>query len=247
MPICCWLVVLLAGCGRLGFDDSARQATLCGPTEGLLVYYSFDAGELTSEVAIDRSGHHRDGQRIGGEIVGGRIGDAISFELAPGKILTPELPFVPQTNAATVSLWLFRDKIDPDEAAFYLPATDLAEPPRYDLWLTTMFGAVPSLCINTGDGNCWGATDQNLIGRWVHAVAVFANGPINGGQLYIDGVARASCVAGDCTIVRQVLNPVTFGAVEDRYNWRGGLDDVRVYDRALTQQEAGELFACTQQ
>ncbi len=69
----------------------------------------------------------------------------------------------------------------------------LPNAPRYDLWLTSeRTDGGEFLCINTGRDDCFGVEATNLLDRWVHVAAVFANGPIAEGVLYIDGQESAA-------------------------------------------------------
>ncbi len=99
---------------------------------------------------------------------------------------------------------------------------------------------------HTAVGDCWGITDAGLIGRWVHVVAVFANGQTTDGSLFLDGVpATVDCRFGVCDQRRVAQLPVTLGGNDSLFAWHGQLDDVRIYGRALSSDDAATLFACT--
>jgi hypothetical protein len=180
------------------------------------------------------------------QLVAGRFGEAFDFARDDSAVDVPTLPLVTAPGAFhSVSLWFFRAGPSVDEALFYLPATPVADAPRYDLGLTDVFGTM-SLCINAGFGDCFGVQDPNLVGRWVHVVAVFANGRIGDGRMFVDGQDVGTCITAPCDNVRTVANPVVFGANERRYDYRGLIDDVRIYGRALELSEARALLVCGQ-
>jgi hypothetical protein len=54
-----------------------------------------------------------------------------------------------------------------------------------------------------------------------------------------------SCLVGSCVHSRTAGFPLTLGGQDPAYDWHGLIDDVRLYDRALTATEAAELFACS--
>jgi hypothetical protein len=142
----------------------------------------------------------------------------------------------------SISMWFYRDATNLDDVLAYLPNS-----PRYDLWLTHK--TQTSLCINTGRSDCFGIQDNGLTGRWVHVVAVFANGPSTAGRLYVDGVDRnAACVSdpafGPCSYTATASQPVSFGGQTDFF-FHGLLDDIRIYSRALTPTEVAQLYAGT--
>lgn len=250
---------VLAGCGRLGFDlganvspgDGSPDGVLapCAPTAGLVGSYGMDADDVVGGVVHDRSGNGHDGVVVGSpppSIVPGKIGEALDY--AGTSIAYVDLPGLPLDTSAgatnTVSLWFRHDDPNVDETIVYLPPGPGTAPPRYDLWLTDRIGTV-SLCINSGIGDCWGITDANLVGRWVHVAAVFANGPTIDGTLYVDGApVTMSCRFGPCDQSRAAMTPVTIGGSDSSYAWHGRLDEVRFHHRALTPSEVQDLYAC---
>jgi hypothetical protein len=118
-------------------------------------------------------------------------------------------------------------------------------PPRYDIWFTAQMLGPVSLCINDGEDSCWGTTDPALIGRWVHLVAVFANGTLDQGSVFIDGApVNATCRFGPCDRLRSAQNPVMIGGPDARYAWHGLMDDLRIYNRALSPAEIQSLYSC---
>lgn len=137
-----------------------------------------------------------------------------------------------------------RDTTTPDEGVLCVTPTAVAEPPRYCLWLTDFDGPL-SLCFNGGTGECWGIDAAPVLGRWVHVVAIFANGDTTASVFYIDGVAvPATCRLGTCDQTRTASGPLQLGMNEDQYAWHGLLDSVRFYPRALTSEEVARLYAC---
>lgn len=251
------VVAVASGCGRLGFEqraagDAAIDAvdagdSSCGVTAGLLGHWALDASDLAGASVLDRSARGQHGVIVGTEppsITTGMVGDAFDFD-GVSYVDLPNLPIDPTLGReTTVALWFFHDDPNVDEGVLFWPQGATAAPPRYDLWLTDRAGPV-SLCINTGEGDCWGITDGGLIGRWVHVAAVFVNGQIDGGSLFVDGAPVAmACRFGTCTNTRVVQLPVGLGSTDATYAWYGSLDDVRIYSRALTAAEVAQLYDC---
>lgn len=247
-----WVVMLLAGCGRLGFDteridDAASDGSGCqSPLAGLSGAWSMDAADVSGFQVLDGSGGGLHGMLRGSpppRVAPGRIGEALDYGATTVGFV--DLPGIPVgASSTTVSLWFFHSDPNVDEVLVYLPATPDPTPPRYDLWLTTAGGPL-ALCINTGNGECWGTTDPSLLDRWVHVVAVFANGPMTGSTLFIDGTpVTMQCEFGTCDQSRTVQAPFTIGGSDNTYSWHGLIDDVRFYDRALSATEAVASFDC---
>lgn len=250
-------VAFVAGCGRLGFEDARRDATSpvtdadpCASPSGLIGAWPMDTQDLQGSTLIDRSGNGRDGTLIGSTLPilsPGRVGQALDFSATSiAYVDVPTLPLdASPSTATTVSLWFFEGNANADEGVVCLPTGPTTAPPRYCLWLTNRIGPA-SLCINGGEGECWGITDPGLIGRWVHVVVIYANGRTDGGRLYIDGVpATMSCRFGVCDRVRVAQPPFEIGNRDSGYAWRGLIDDVQVFARALDATEIAQLHACT--
>lgn len=112
---------------------------------------------------------------------------------------------------------------------------------RHDLWLTGgHFG------FNTGNSDVYGIASAGLANRWVHVVAEFTNGNVAANALYIDGVAQAltqrqSTPANAFAVVNATLR-VGGWQTDTGYRFSGRIDDVKVYDGALTPAEVTTLF-----
>jgi hypothetical protein len=71
------------------------------------------------------------------------------------------------------------------------------------------------------------------------------NGATTGGSFFIDGApVTMSCVFGTCDKTRVTQGPFEIGNSDSDYPWRGSLDDVRVYERALSASEVAQVIAC---
>jgi hypothetical protein len=234
-------------------DDGGADAAIpstCPPTfAGLAGWWPLDAADVMDSVVRDRSGLGRDGMMLGdpSPTVGpGRVGDALDFAATVlTRIDVAGLPFDSTPGAFnTVVFWMWHGDAGADEGVFCVTPTDMPAPPRYCLWLTD-YGGPLSLCVNGGTGECWGIETPTLVGRWTHVAVVFANGRTDGSAIYLDGArAPARCVFGTCDQERTAQGPLMLGMNETVYAWRGRLDDVRVYARALTDAEVAELYRC---
>ncbi len=235
-----------AGLDAAGLDaaelDVGGDAACVIPTPE--AYFPMNEGDLVSSTLFDRSGRGHDGSLLGDvpSVVAGRVGGALDFSSTTLANVEANVPF--PGPAHTVSFWMRNDDPAPDQGVLCPTPTPLPEAPRYCLWLTNRSGPI-SLCINGGTGECWGVTRDDLLGRWVHVVAVFVDGPTTMGRLYLDGVpVTMGCRFGTCDQSRTAQGPLLLGMNEDVYAWRGLLDEVRFYPRALDDTEAAALFAC---
>jgi hypothetical protein len=195
-----------------------------------------EPGEIVGTTLVDRSGNGHDGVIIGSPapvLSPGQLGDALDFTATNGSYVDVEtMPFdSSSTGATTVTLWYFRSSTTstPNDVIVDLPPPATS---RYDLWLTNQ-----SLCFNTQQNECWGVTGGNLFDRWVYVAAIFRNGLETTSELYVDSTAQvAVCTLAACNTSRTVLAPFHLGG-SDTFHLLGLLDDVRVWNRALTADE----------
>ena len=224
--------------------DAAPEAMGCIPiANGLLAHWTMDANSISGTKLADSSGNGNNGTLTGfptPATAPGRFGDALSYPAASNAyVLVPTIALNQTAGGAnSVSLWFYRTGTVSDVLI------NLPDSPRYDLWLTG--GTGDFLCINTAHNDCFGVQDNGILGRWVHVVAIFSNGPTTNGSLYIDGQNRnPACLAGTngfggCTSSATAAPPVSLGGQTSFY-FHGLLDEVRIYNRALTAAEVSNL------
>ena len=230
--------------------DVPTDPPTCPPSlPGLLGWWTMDEDDVVGTSVRDVSGNERHGTWVGVSapvVVPGRLEGALDFAGTSGAhVSLAAVPVDSSAGASTsISFWLRHDDTGADEGVLCMTPTATPEPPRYCLWLTSS-GAPQSLCVNGGTGECWGVRDAPIFGRWVHVVAIFANGRADGSTLFLDGVpVTMECEFGTCDQERTIQGPIVLGMEESGYSWHGRIDDVRVFDRALSAAEVARLFAC---
>lgn len=203
---------------------------------GLVAEYLFRGG------AEDSSGHGRHGIVQGASLTAdrfGRAGSAYRFDgVDDAIVVTPPPPLSPE--AMSVSVWACYDRrklagwsncivaqddgVDEDQArrVFQLSTWN-----RHVVW---------HRMTQTRDPECkrW-----IRFGEWYHLVATCANGRHT---LYLDGVPQDSVEAPFRIHPDQPLHIGRKGTIEPHFFFRGVIDDVRLYDRALSGNEVLELF-----
>lgn len=229
-----------SACGRIAFDDA------CTDVPGLLAYFPMNDGDVAQTRLRDRSGHERDGQIFGAvppAIGAGIVGSGLVFpEQSTSYIDVEGIPFPSGDDAAvTFATWVFEA-----DASASSVIVDMPPSPRLDVWLA---GYDDLVCINTANSDCWG-TSVGYAGRWTHIAAILREGSIDQSVLFIDGErATTSCPAPPCTTARAFGNPMRLGA-SDVYALTATLDEVRLYERELSDDEVRALYSnsvCSQQ
>ncbi len=207
----------------------AHQA-MAQPTEGLIAYYPLDAN------GDDASGNGHHGTVFGATVTDGRVGQAYHFD-GNDRIDIPDSDsFTFGTEPFTIATWMQMGGL----GGYYMMGHDEGGGNR-NKWIFTVTGTNLYLHVNSPSGgfNPVVAGWAPLVDTWYH-LAVRRSG--SAFTIFIDGVP-----AGSGTDSRSIPNPATalqFGTAEPEHperGFRGLLDEVRFYARALTDAEIEEL------
>ncbi|TBR15560.1 LamG domain-containing protein [Rugosibacter aromaticivorans] len=224
---------------------SAQAATLLGEYRLEESAWSGVAGEVK-----DASGNNRDGRTIGSPLPS-PVQSSPARAGNPGTCGYGQLPGGPNNGGAlslsglpvnitggaktSVSFWMYWD------------GTNGVMPigwNTHDLWLTSGFFG-----FNTGNNDVFGINSAGLANGWHHVVAVFTNGNVAANALYIDGVAQAlsqkQSVPNNGTAVVNTTLQVGGWQRDISYRFSGRIDEVKVYDGALTAGEVATAYAAT--
>jgi len=198
------------------------------PTTGLVAAYGFNAGSGSS--VADSSGRGNSGSSSGAAWnVGGRYGSALSFDGVNDWVTIPDASSLDLTAGMTLEAWV--------------------RPSTLGGWRTLVFkertgGVVYGLYADQAGGRPLGqvyiGSERNAIGTsslplnvWTHLATTYDGAVV---RLYVNGVlAGSSSISGSMTASTGVLR---IGGNSVWAEWFAGLiDEVRVYNRALTAAE----------
>jgi hypothetical protein len=225
------------GSGVMYFDDIQVIPT----SSSLVSHWKFDEG--TGSTASDSWGSS-DGAITGASWVNGLIGGALDFDGSGDyvNVGNDDSLEIDITNSnVTISAWVYPKTLDNYEPVFVVDDYDgayygymLMITPNGKVWLTYGDGTgVDSNNIRTKTG-----TTSLQTNMWYHVVGVirgatdmsiFINGLDDGGE-YSGNGGEVSYSSASASIGR-----VRFGTLDNEFN--GSLDDVMVFDRALTEGE----------
>lgn len=254
---------LLPSLGSLGGStttDSGSPDGSGGVPDGAVAYYPFEEGVGTS--TADRSGHGFDAvlSADGVSWTTGRLGNGLAFNLdagadgGPGNVDIPGSTSVPlnATSSFSVTAWIFATGAPIDDAPIVSNLTGGTDV-RGGFQLDTTIDKGPRVLgfkLNTPtdagqSGFRYGATilTQN---EWHFVGAVYdAAGPAM--HVYLDGKLDDGVLVGPVlpsfgTSVRHVFIGRRISA-SARAIFIGKIDEVRIFDRALTTDEIAATFA----
>jgi hypothetical protein len=211
-------------------------------TDGLVGWWKFD--ETSGTVAYDSSGNGNDGILINGPIWhSGKIGGALSFDGSNDRVKLPYTIFDGFVNS-TFALWFLENQNNTDHHHFFSAATT-SNSNRFLLGLNSS-GKLNYHDDATNDISRITYQYSEALVDWCYIVLVRS---MTGSSLYIDGNLKAnvSYTNSNLTIVQ---NGLWLGGDQDSVGggWsstqqlNGLLDDVRIYNRALSAEEVQTLY-----
>ena len=231
-----WTFVLLAGCGRLGFNDRADvspdSAPLVSPDSGppvagLTSYWSFDGANPLAE---STGGH--DAACTSCPVFDG---STATFDGSSSCLDVPGLQtWMPASF--TISAWV--SLAGPTGPIIAKESDGSCPGPQLD-----SSNAHPGLVqLDSNDAlhnNAYTPTAMLAMGQWHHVAATW-DGTTQ--SVFVDGVCNCSIVPGIGTLDN--VKPFSIGCYPGAGTFfAGSLDEIRLYDRVLAPEEIAQLYA----
>ncbi len=220
---------------------------------GPVAHWKLDDG--TGTTATDSSANSYDGTLNGnpawtsGGFVDGALdfdgdGDYVEIDGTSGTAYTG----IHNDNPRTVCAWIRATYSADQLGAIVSWGEDTTAGKRWLFALDDSSGAVRVLL--NGGGTIVGTQDLRD-GRWHHVAAVLVNDGVTTSwvsdiTMYVDGILESSTVVGDCAIATIDNENVHIGAhyrTDARCYFNGFIDDVRIYDMALSAGQIKDLAA----
>ncbi len=228
--------------------DSENSSSYSGITtnlnSGLIGYWNLNERTITGVVGEvkDLSGKNMDGQMVGTVSPDkGRFENAVVFPGASNHIEIPPQAGANNLTEFTTSAWIF---LEQNGQSYYGVFN------KDGIWTQGMhIGAARSLRAYKGFSTtgAFSETNANVIipNTWHHIVAVFNQSGSNGFKLYIDGKdmpITGTQAFGVGTAIDYSANNFTIGSNELTRSFSGKIDEVALWNRALTSLEVRELY-----
>jgi hypothetical protein len=215
------------------------------PSGGPAVYLNFNEG--SGIYALDASGHGdggtlHDADRIGNGACSGAL-------LLNGNDSYVDVPYTAAnhpTDAITVSAWFYTDSYAPQVllSSYHDGGYRLGFSDGNDLWWTVSLGGA-------GDVSVPIRHDGITLWQWHQVTGTYDGSTV---RVYLDGILRNQVNASGA-IHYQYMNDIMVGADAGTAGlpdtacprfFRGGVDEIRIYDRALSYSEVMEdRYQCT--
>ena len=210
-------------------------APLC--RAGPVGYWSFDEDQVVKDRAMDGSGGRHDGVISEALPVAGRVGQALRFDGSGSCVAVDGL--IMRTPELSVSAWIRKDSARGIRRLFFfdgLLQVGLAD--------ATMF--VHTFTIHGEDANRPYFDAGIVVGKWHHlAVTWDTVAPADNVRVYLDGALKAQETLSGARGGKLGFTGVTIGGrgLSGRSGeaFDGDIDEVRLYDTALTDVEIQKL------
>jgi len=249
-----WMISLNTATGAQNWAPAPTTAAVQGwltwiPDNTGVAYWKFDDGGL-SATASDSSGTNIGTLNGGPSWVAGKIGQALSFN---GTNQYVSVPDVAALNAYPLTV-----------AAWFKTGTTTGSPAIVNKYVSAsmngynLFFYQGSLCawyfenssyyvFAGGAGQCTMTTPGFNNNNWHHVVFTVDG---SGGKLYVDGTQQATQAWNNpafaaATSTTQPLSIGYYPGTATNPYFPGTIDEVRIYNRALSAAEVSELYALT--
>jgi hypothetical protein len=231
------------GVGAINAFKSASGSMVIGTsyenrlTNGLVGFWTmngkdYNAASSTAEV-LDKSGQGNNADNNGGSLTIGKLGQGLKFNHASGYATAPNTASLRPSNV-TVSAWVYLNSTQ----AAYLVLKDKSLGSSYQL-TNSISGTADyfSFCSYvSGSYTC--AEAPNIVRDWVHLVGIYDG---TNRYLYINGILK-STVPGGAIDYTNSLPLYIGGYTAANYGLDGKIDEVRIYNRALSADEVKQLY-----
>lgn len=205
-------------------DETAVTELAIRTARGPIAHWMLN--ETTGVTAVDTAGHH-DAELINGPSwASAKIDGGLRYDGSNDHVTVPHHSYLSLDDAFTITAWVNNES--PSISGSYRIISKESSGSNDNYWLSLQGGRL-FLGIGGGFFGPVGNFDPN---KWYHLAATFDDANDNV-RIYIDG----SEVLNQTTSVKLTANaePLMIGANwQSTKYWHGLLDDIRIYDTALT-------------
>jgi len=202
------------------------------PVNGLVAAYGFE--EASGPTVTDLSGNGNTGTIVNAtRTTAGKYGSGLTFNGTTAYVQVPDATSLDLAATGTVAVWMFQTVAKGQAGLIHKGQLSSFADEAYSLQ-NSGTTRLPEIYVTSGTASKdVVATTALTLSAWHHVAATW---DAIGTKLYIDGVLNAS--ASGALTVRNTTGALILGAqYANGFPFQGTLDDVRIYNRALTQAE----------
>lgn len=229
------------GGGKINKTDTTKPDL----KSGLVGHWTMDGKDyITTSTLLDKSGNGNTGTRSATDtiLVAGKIGQGMKFGGKNGTVSVANSASLSPTSSITISTWI-KHGVNSTGSGIISKSTFLSDQGDYALLdiggvAYFQFNAATQRAVTTG-------AVALATNKWTHVVATYNGTSI---LFYINGVLKTStCTIGTCTgfAITSSTASLKIGTYYDLVPLQllaGSLDDVRIYNRAISPIEVMQLY-----
>lgn len=211
---------------------ASEQTTSPTPSQpsllGLVADYSFD--EATGTVTVDSSGNGNNGAVINGSWISGKYGNSLSFDGISSQVVVNDSASLDLTGSFTFTAWVNAATLTNYQTILIKEGNGAS----CGYWLQTNNSYI-SAGFNPGTGCREHQAAANLQpNTWYHIAAVFDDSA-DTFKIYLNGNQLVSQTETGVPVANAA--PLYLGTTASGEKWKGLLDEVHMYNRALSQTD----------
>jgi hypothetical protein len=193
------------------------------PTDGLVAYYPFNMN------ANDESGNGNNGTVNGATLTSDRKGNSDkAYSFNGVQLIELNSNVLNNLSSGSVSIWFYSNDILKQSAQTIITKTNLNV---MDYFQIAQYGNIIRVKINELSYS-YSYSQSIVTNKWYHLLVNWDGIRI---KLYLNGVL-------DNQISRTQLVPNALQVIHIGENFNGKIDDIRIYNRALTETEIKQLY-----
>jgi len=202
--------------------------------KGCVLFLPFE--ENSGNATLDFSGNDNSGTIYGANWVDGKFGKALSFDGVDDYVQVSHNPSLSITDAITIEAWIKPSSLTPVYQEILSKGGDYnSNNNNYDIYLHYTRVAIH------WKNDVYESLTGILINTWTH-IAITIDVPNLISKMYINGNLDKTFTI--TTVPEANTNPLVIGKyiIGSPYPFNGLIDEVRIYNRALSEEEIKSHF-----
>jgi hypothetical protein len=198
---------------------------------GPIAAYSFDEG--SGAIAVDSSGHGNDGLISDAAWTDGRSGNALLFDGATSRVTVPHADKLGISAALTIEAWVQPYSSGGGQGLVVVKERD--DGLAYSLYSQGNAGPGAQVAVNESGSDVLAEALAGIpLSAWTHLAMTYDGDFL---RLFVDGAQVQS--TGAAGLIQMSEEPLLIGGstVWPADSFHGLIDEVRIYDRALSAEE----------
>ncbi len=230
------------------FTARRRRRSMCFSPMAVIGFLSTKAPGLSRRrrVAVQRrswSGL----QTIPRRWVAGKFNQALRFDGVSQQVVVDGFKGIGGSHSRTVSAWI--KTIEANNSIAIVSWGDISAGGEWTFLVQNSTEPKGTLRLDLGDGDLVGGAPVND-GRWHHVACVLdsvAGAWSTNIQFYVDGRPDAAIGGAPVAVQTATQEDVLIGSDRQNHAFKGAIDEVRIYDHALTAAEVAGQYNATKQ